>query len=432
MRALAALFLLALSGMVPVAAAPTLLQQLTLRDAEALFSERNRELQMARRAVDSAEADILSANARPNPTLSVNSAASPTTGLGAGSWREKRIDTSIGISQVFERGNKRELRTDAARYTAAAVEKDRADVERQQRVQLHATYFDLVLAQDRLRISSETAGLYQKTTDAAERRLKAGDIAPADLARINVDALRAANDARAAQAELERARIALAYMIGAEKEAAQLRAADTWPDALPPDPALDMDRALANRADVLAAQERINAAQKNRDLALALRTRDVTAGVQYERFPGDTTNNSVGIAFSVPLFTNYYYQGEIRRAETELLTAEDHLGQVRAQALSEISANRSLLLSSLERVQRFRDVLLAAAQKAADSAEFAYTRGAIGVMDLLDARRQLYATRLEAAAVFSDYAKTLAAWRATLALAPPSPRAYEKPDFPQK
>ena len=40
---------------------------------------------------------------------------------------------------------------------------------------------------------------------------------------------------------------------------------------------------------------------------------------------------------------------------------------------------------------------LTAAEKAASGAEFAYTRGAIGVMDLLDARRQLYATRLELA-----------------------------------
>ena len=68
--------------------------------------------------------------------------------------------------------------------------------------------------------------------------------------------------------------------------------------------------------------------------------------------------------------------------------------------------------SSAERVQRLREVLLAAAEKAAQGAEFAYSRGAIGVMDVLDARRQLIATRLEALAVQTDYAKALAAWRA--------------------
>ena len=48
--------------------------------------------------------------------------------------------------------------------------------------------------------------------------------------------------------------------------------------------------------------------------------------------------------------------------------------------------------------------------QASDAAEFAYTRGAIGVMDLLDARRQLYATRLEAVNALADYARAYRAW----------------------
>jgi hypothetical protein len=53
-----------------------------------------------------------------------------------------------------------------------------------------------------------------------------------------------------------------------------------------------------------------------------------------------------------------------------------------------------------------------AAIQAAAGAEFAYSRGAIGVMDLLDARRQLHATRLEYASALGDYAKAFSIWRA--------------------
>jgi cobalt-zinc-cadmium efflux system outer membrane protein len=55
--------------------------------------------------------------------------------------------------------------------------------------------------------------------------------------------------------------------------------------------------------------------------------------------------------------------------------------------------------------------LLAEAKKSSDSAEFAYKNGAIGVMDLLDARRTLRAIQLDAAAAQADYAKALAAWQ---------------------
>jgi outer membrane protein TolC len=40
-------------------------------------------------------------------------------------------------------------------------------------------------------------------------------------------------------------------------------------------------------------------------------------------------------------------------------------------------------------------------------------------MDVLDARRQLSATRLEGLAVQTDYAKALAAWRAAVAAGGP-------------
>ena len=63
-------------------------------------------------------------------------------------------------------------------------------------------------------------------------------------------------------------------------------------------------------------------------------------------------------------------------------------------------------------MQRYSDSLLKEAQRAADAAEYAYKRGAVGVTDLLDARRTWYATRLDAAAAQADYAKALAAWQA--------------------
>jgi outer membrane protein, heavy metal efflux system len=393
----------------------SVLEQLTLRQAETFFADRNRELQLAQRSVEGAEADILVASARPNPSLSIGtSQISPSAGIGSGGPLDKRIDTVVGLSQVFERGNKRELRASTAQFNATASRSDRAEIERQQRVALHNAYYDLILAQEKLRISSETATLL---------RLKAGDIAPTELARISVDALRAQNDARAARADQERSQLALAYLIGAEREAARIRAADSWPEVELPQNTPELERVLDARADVQAARARVEAAEKNRELARALRTRDVTAGIQYERFPGDTANNSYGFSVSVPLFTNYYYEGEIRHAEVDLQAARDNLERTRALALGEIGKSRSDLNSAGERVRRFREVLLTAAEKAADGAEFAYSRGAIGVMDLLDARRQLYAARLEAVTVRADYAKAFAAWRAAVAPLPTSVRA---------
>ena len=405
----------------PVASTASLssdLGRLTLRQAEIFFAERNREVQLGRRLIDGAEADRLSAAATPNPTVFASAGKfNARQGSYGGDLRDKQIDSVFGVQQLFERGNKRELRMGIADANIDASRGEFADIRRQQKSALYAGYFDLVAAQERLRIVNETAAAFQKTMDAVERRLKAGDISAADVARIRVDALRAQNDARLAQAERLKAQTQLAYVIGMERDAAAIAAADAWPVPGAPVAAAEIEKALDQRADVIAARARIAAAEKNRDLARALRTRDVTGSVQFEHFPGDFSNNTFGVGISIPLFTNYYYEGEIRRAEIDLLSARDNHERVRALALGEINARRADLDAARERVQRFEGALLSEARRAAEAAEFAYSRGAIGVMDLLDSRRQLYATRLEASASQADYAKSLAAWRAAVAVA---------------
>jgi cobalt-zinc-cadmium efflux system outer membrane protein len=394
-------------------AANAALQQLTLEQARALMRENNRELRLARHAVAGAEADILSAAAPPNPTLSISSAK---LGPGHGSdspslWN--RVESSVGVTQLFERGRKRELRTEAARLTASATRSEAAAVERQQRIELARTYYDLAVAQERVRIASENAALFDNTIEAAERRVQAGDLSRADLARLTVDALRARNEAEQGRLERERAQVALGYVIGAEADARSIEAADPWPPIAPLLDRSTLGRYVDQRPDVQAAEARVQAADTARALAQSLRTRDVTAGLQYDRTPADVTRHSVGVSVSVPLFTRYYYEGEIRRSEADFLTAQTTLERTRAAALSEINAAAATYNNTAERVVRFQSVLLKAAEQAAAGAEFAYSRGAIGVMDLLDARRQLHATRLEYADALGEYAKALSIWRAS-------------------
>jgi outer membrane protein, heavy metal efflux system len=253
--------------------------------------------------------------------------------------------------------------------------------------------------------------LFDNALQAAQIRLKAGDIAPNEVARLRVDAGRAANDARRAAADLIRAQFNLAYLIGVDAGAAQLLASDSWPGVQILPAAIAQ---IEQRADVQAAQQRVYAAEKNLDGARALQTRDVTLGLQYERYPGQPTNNGWGLGISMPLQINNTYQGESRRASADLAIAQNNLARVRAQALSEISRSYADLAAAQQAVQRFQDELLASAQQAADAAEFAYNNGALGVMDLLDARRTLRATRIEAETALADYAKAVAAYQAAL------------------
>jgi cobalt-zinc-cadmium efflux system outer membrane protein len=398
------------------------LSALTLTQAEQLLQEHNRELQAARRAVEAAGAGTLSAGARPNPTLSLGvSTINPHEGVGSGPLRDKIVDSSVRIDQVIERGDRRVLRLANARSLELASTEDLSEAQRQQRLALRNAYYDLLFAQDKVDIARDTIGLFQGSVRAAELRLKAGDIAAADVARLRVDALRAQNDARAAEADQRRAQLTLAYMIGAEGRAIGMRAVDPWPSIYSGRPGGSVDELIEARPDVRAAQSRFEAAQNARELARSLRTRDVSVGASYDHYPvnpgyaqgsGAGTGSSFGVFLSVPLFTGYFYEGEIRRAEVDYSAAMEALEKVRAQARTEIARSFSDLQATAERVQRYDESLLVEAKRAADSAEFAYKNGAIGVMDLLDARRTLRAIQIDAASARNDHSKALAAWQA--------------------
>lgn len=385
------------------------LSRLTLSDAEQMWYRQNREIKLARDQVAGADADTLTAAQRPNPQLSVN-AGSIDIGHNGGPVVRRVTDDSdivVRIDQTLERGNKRELRMRTADLRLDAAKHETANITRQGRISLLQAYYDLQLAQEQLRIAQDNARLFDDTLAAASLRLSAGDIPPSDLSRIRVDALRAGNEVRQAQNALGQAQVALAYQIGAERDAAAIAAVDPWPEAVAP----SIDPDIESRPDVRAAQMRVQAAEAARDLAQSLKTRDVTLGFQVEHNGGNTPSHSVGVGMSVPLLTGYEYQGEIAHAEADLQSARDALEQIRSQAIAEISKTRSDLETALDQVRRYDDTLLAEADKSLQAAEFAYKHGALGVMDLLDARRTNKSARMDAAVARANYAKALAAWR---------------------
>src|SRR5579859_5521416 len=72
--------------------------ELTLREADQLLQSRNRDLRLARRALEAARANTLTAGARPNPNLSLGVASiNPQVGVGPGGWRDKTVDSSVRL-----------------------------------------------------------------------------------------------------------------------------------------------------------------------------------------------------------------------------------------------------------------------------------------------------------------------------------------------
>ena len=383
----------------------------TLTLAQALAAARdNSDVALARHALAGARADVLAADHAPAPVLSTKAASIDLqNGVGGGNVvTRKRIDKSIGIDWTWERGDKRALRTLAAQRALDAAQSDVQDMQTQQLQAALSAYYDLLAAQERLRETREIERGMAELDRVANLRLKAGDLARQDAARTRIEAERARADSELAELARTQAAVALAQLT-ARGPGLEACACD-WPAQVAgPAPGGDLLAWAESRADVRAALARVQAAQAELDSAMALRKADVTIGASYDHYPG-TSNRLVELRAQIPLQWGYRFEGEIGRAQAMLSAAQEALDKTRRLALLDLQSLQQQAASAAQRAAGYENGILPRAREVAQSAELAYAKGAIPLTDLLDARRTLRATALEALAARADYAKAQGSW----------------------
>ena len=409
--------------------------RLRLGDLPALLSERNRSIRAANAELEVARSEVRRVDVAPNPVVTAQ--AFNTT---AGRLRAPEVDQLLRIDQPIERGGKRALRVDAAQALRGAAEFDLADAVRMQRGAAVVAFLDLVQAREQRQLAAENAAGFARLVEAAERRLRAGDVAAVDVARLRVESLRAEQDLGAAEAGIAQARWILATLLGLEAKVTELQPAEPlpapeqafatlepvfeprasgWQGGAPTGSAATQaaERAAERRADVRAAEARQRAAEHAADLARSQRIRDISFGVQTERAPS-FGGRVFGASVSVPLFLGNDFSGDIARAVAQRDAAAAALERARAQARAEVERAALAHEASRERALQLQRRALPQAQSAAEAIEFAFARGAATLTDLFDARRALLAVRAEALAAQADCARTAAALHAAMQVEP--------------
>lgn len=387
---------------------------MTLAEALQRAAEANRDVASARRATQAAQADVLSAQVTPPPQLSVLSQAINPQNLGHGGLWSRPIDTIVRLDQPIERGHKAALRSQAAQAGQRAADADLAGTVLMQQQATAQAYWDLKLAQVQQDIAQRNAEISRESSRLAQLRLRQGDLSRLEATRLAVEAERAANELSAATQQLSEARWALARLLAWDRADAieSLDASQPWPDEAEAarvagvTHGADVEAWLARRADVQAAQQRLNQAEAAVALAQAQKSADVTVSVQFEHNP-PSGERMWGVGLAIPLGMAGRQEGPIARALVAQGDAQDALAKVRADALAERAMLSSALRTAGDRVGRAQQQLLPQALEAVKATEFARQQGAMALQDVLDARRVAHAAALDAAQAQADFAKAL-------------------------
>ncbi|HTR49519.1 MAG TPA: TolC family protein [Kofleriaceae bacterium] len=386
--------------------------KLTLGEALALFRAHGLDLLIAEAAIQGAEGDVTTANAIPNPSLSVSYGPYAfywkcTNAMGC-SRPPSSVSAEITDQAAIEDtlSGKRHLRNEIASAALRAAKLGRVDAERTLAYQVKAQFEQVLLAQSAVRFAKDTADANALMLDKAEKQRDADKIQRPDLLRVRVAKLESDQELDQAQQGLRKARAELAFLLGVR---------DAVPEFVVAEPQLEhyalpnalasanhdalLAQAFAARPDLQAQEAQLASAEAARHLARRQRFPDVTLSLGYTQQGIDQNAASpptFSIGLSAPIPVLYQQQGEIAKTDAVARQQRLQVEKLRAQIVNDFESAYADFIASQALVRRMEEgALLETARQAKDDVKLLYEKGGAQLVDYLVALSTYISTNLE-------------------------------------
>jgi outer membrane protein, heavy metal efflux system len=367
----------------------------------------NHALKAARTQIAQSQAQEITANLRPNPTLGADAQFIPV--FEPSQFSEDTLDQEqqfdIGLGYLFERGHKRQRRLQAARDTTAVTRAQITDLERSLGFNVGQQFVNVLLAESTLQFAEQDLKSFQQTVDIGEAQYKAGAISEADFLKIKLQLLQFQTDVSAARLARVQALSDLRQLLGydAVPENYDVIGDLAYQPLNAPVESLQA-KALRLRPDLQAAELGVTAAQSQIRLAQANGKQDITGTADYTHTGGLSTA-SLFFAMPLPIFDRN--QGEIARTRYALTQAQEMQQSASDSVMTDVSDAYQAVKSNAEIIQLYTSGYLKQAQDSRDISEYAYHRGAVSLLDFLDAERSYRATQLAYRQALASYMTAL-------------------------
>ena len=380
---------------------------ITLDQAIVLALAHNHSLKATRTLILQNQAQEITANLRPNPTLNFDSQFVPIfnpNDFSADNLNQTQ-QFDLGIGYLFERGHKRQRRLQAAQDQTAVTGAQVRDAERTLTFSVAQQFIAVLLAESTLQFALQDLKSFQQTVDIAQTQYQSGFISEGDYLKIRLQLLQFQTDLSSARLARVQALVGLRALLGYDAVPANYDVVGDLSYESAKAKLEDLQsRALQERPDYRATELGVTVAQSQIMLAKANGKRDVNGTVDYTHTAG-INSASFFVNFDLPIFNRN--QGEIARTRYALTQAQELQASSSDTVLSDVSDAYEALRSNEEVVQLYASGYLKQAQDSRDISEYAYKRGAASLLDFLDAERSYRATQLAYRQALSSYMTAL-------------------------
>lgn len=362
-------------------------KRLSLTEAIETVRQQHPMMVASKQRLAIAEAEMMEAGLRPNPSLTISGENFPVGPVQQGFNIGSTIDWFATYTQTFETAGKRQLRVAFAERNIEAAQAEAVEIERRLVFEVKAAYQLVAIRKLRLELLRENLTNLNQLVSLNEIRVREGYTSEGDLIKIRLEAQRFEYQMHRAELELETSRIGLLRAIGASSfENADL-AFDISGDLVFQPVAIDamqLQRSALDLPQVKAAQSRVDRAEALIRLEEARVRPDITATIGYKRNGPD---NALFAGVNIPLQLFNRNQAMLERSRAELEMAQAELRNARNLVLSDLTAARRVAEMNQRQVESMRADFLMRADESRNISLAAYREGAVDLLVLLDAQR---------------------------------------------
>ena len=357
--------------------------------------------------IDEMKAEEITAFLRPNPQFSLTVDGTQIAPHD-GKWQPfAGTFESPGISQLFERRNKRHLRLQAAKEGTQIGVAQQADLERNLLFGLRSAFVGVLQAKAVLKFAQDNLDYYDKVLKISRDRFHAGDIAQIDLDRLELQRVQFESDLQTAIVNLRTTKITLLALLNDHRPVDSFDVEGTYdfsPDLL----SLDDYRsdALKARPDLRAAVLTVQQSETNYKLAEANGSTDPTIGAWYTH-NASTNNpeaiNTLGVSVGIPLRVFDRNQGEKLRTKIDINRNEKLRQGVETQVFADVDSAYAIVNSNIELLKPYKAKYLDQAVRVRDTVFFAYQHGGASLLDFLNAESDYRSVQLNYVNLVGSY-----------------------------
>ena len=373
---------------------PALGETLSEKDIIAIVAKHDLDVSSARKRVNVATAQELTAGLLPNPELSWEREHYP----GAGA--EGELEDTIVLSVPLDLSSRTSSATELARSDSAMAQAEALHTQRQATVQALSLYYTLLALRERTQIEARTVESLQETVRVVQSRSEQALASGYELARVEVEAELVASRHREAQTHAQSLHLQLARRLTHSPESVEFVGDLKLPTALP-HPLKHSASAPASascvqpgceRADAPPALQALRRAQSSAATAVEGSGRawvpplSLSAGLRLDS-SGDARQYGyvAGLSIGIPLFS---------RAQASRAQAQAKLEHVHAQValatrdrLTRLETELHAMRAAHQEAVRFEQSLGDRLLRVERAARTGYREGAHSLTELVDATR---------------------------------------------